>query len=540
MVFMFLSFLQIASAPTRDSFLNNYDHGYQLGMGVQVLHGKVPGVDILTHYGPMVFYSSAAWYWLSGSLLGETIACATAYALCLTIIYTVLARHVSGMAGVLGALAGYLLEARFYKWYIWLFPLGTVWLLDRVSGSTPEARKRWVAATGLFVGVGWLYRWDVGTTGAGACLVYLYLTGSDLKSGVKVPWRGWGAFGLTFILPPLAWFVYLLIDRGWAGPSFFVWASLKGAVNSTRAMALPLPRFNAADPLSAASVVVLAYGMLIATYLVCGTIGLIAEWTSRSSPRSRLMLAVALVGLSTFHQGIHRKGAHHLLQIIPPAIVGSCLLFSILYEHIASSTAAGLRARAVRYLGFAFVLGAAITGLGLVPSGRVDLSSVQMWPRRKLRALAHPLNARPGPGVPLLSVLRQVRDATDRNDPILVFPVDSQYLAFLDRPVSGRLTVFVPGFFDSGVEVERNLEAIRKSMPKVVLVAPVTGGTDPARSSLFHQDSAKSHAYALRFIEENYTRKLYECDRCIVLLRAEETPKVAGAAAPEAQHGSRK
>jgi hypothetical protein len=112
-----------------------------------------------------------------------------------------------------------------------------------------------------------------------------------------------------------------------------------------------------------------------------------------------------------------------------------------------------------------------------------------------------------------------VRAATDRNDPILVFPVDSQYLAFLDRPVSGRLTVFVPGFFDSGAEAEKNLEAIRRSMPKVVIVAPVTGGADPARSSPFHQDSAKSHAYVLRFIEENYTRKLHECDRCVVLLR---------------------
>ena len=42
------------------------------------------------------------------------------------------------MAGLLGASAAYLLEARFYKWYIWLFPLGTLWLLDRVSGSQPK------------------------------------------------------------------------------------------------------------------------------------------------------------------------------------------------------------------------------------------------------------------------------------------------------------------------------------------------------------------------------------------------------------------
>jgi hypothetical protein len=517
-VFLFFGFLQIATAPTRDSYLNNYDHGYQLGVGVQLLHGKLPGIDILTHYGPMVFYSSAAWYWLSGSLLGETIACASAYALCLTIIYALLARHVSKLAGLSGASAAYLLEARFYKWYIWLFPLGTIWLLDQVSRAAPTARRRMIAATGLWVGLGWLYRWDVGTTGALACLLYLYLTRGELSFTVRVPWREWLVLGLACSVLPLAWFAYLLFERGPAGPLFFVKASLKGAVNLSKAMALPLPSFNPADPLSPASIIVLAYGLVIATYLICGLIGLSAVWRGSGSPRSRLLLAVALVGLSTFHQGYFRKGAFHLLQVIPPVLIGSCVLVSILYERVANSNGTGLRTRAVRFLGAAFLLGSAIAALGLVPSGRVDLSPFQAWPRQRLFELAHPLDAGAGANAPLLTALREVRAATDRDDPILVFPVDSQYLAFLNRPVSGRLTVFVPGFFDSGIEVEKNLEAIRKSMPKAVIVAPGVGGPDPARPSPFHQDSAKAHAYILRFIQENYPRKTHECDRCVVFL----------------------
>jgi hypothetical protein len=530
--------LQIASAPTRNSFLSNYDHGYQLGVGVQLLHGKLPGVDVLTHYGPLVFCSSAGWYWLSGSLLGETIACAVAYALCLTIIYAIVARHISGMAGLLGASAGFLLEARFYKWYVWLFPLGTVWLLDRVSGSASGARKRWIAATGFWVGVCWLFRWDVGTTGAAACGLFLWLTCYDFKSRIRFPWRDWVALGVPFVVPPLAWFVYLLVDRGWAGPRFYLWASLKGAVNLSRAMALPMPRFNPAEPLSPPSIVVLSYALVITTYLVCGIIGLGAEWRGRSSPRSRLLLAIALVGLSTFHQGFYRKGAYHLLQIVPPAIVGSCLLISVIYEVAASAQGSGLRARAVRFAGFAFLAGTAVTGLGLMPCGRVDLAPMEAWPRQRLRELAHPLEAGPGPDLPILSALREVHFSTDRNDPVLVFPVDSQYLALLDRPVSGRLTVFVPGFFDSGIEIERNLEAIRKSMPKIVMVAPVFAGADPARSSPFHQDSAKSHAYMLQFIEENYTRKMHECDRCVVLMRDEGPPVLAGALPPDSRGNS--
>jgi hypothetical protein len=149
----------------------------------------------------------------------------------------------------------------------------------------------------------------------------------------------------------------------------------------------------------------------------------------------------------------------------------------------------------------------------------VDLSPFQAWPRQRLFELAHPLDGGAGANAPLLTALRDVRAATDRDDPILVFPVDSQYLALLDRPVSGRLTVFVPGFFDAGAEAEKNLKAIRESMPKVVILTPGLEGTDLGRSSAFHHNCAKSHKYALRFIEENFTKKIHECDRCVVLVR---------------------
>ena len=424
------------------------------------------------------------------------------------------------MAGLFGALAGYLLEARFYKWYIWLFPLGTVWLLDRVSGCSPRARRRWIATTGFWVGLGWLFRWDVGTTGAAACVVYLFLVHGGNTAVKRANWRDYTAFGSAFVLLPLAWFGYLLCARGPAGPRFYVWTSLKGAVNLSRAMAIPLPGYSAADPLSPASVLVLGYAVVIATYTACGLIGVIAEWRGRSNGRSRLLLAVALVGLSTFHQGIYRKGAFHLVQIIPPVIIGSCVLMSVLFEYLESIAHTGLRNRAVRFLGLALLVGTAIAGLGLVTAGRSDLSPFTLRPRQKLRGLAHPLDSRIQ-GVPALAALRAVREATNRDDPILVFPVDSQYLAFLNRPVSGRLTVFVPGFFDEGVEVERNLDAIRKSMPKVVIVAPGIAGGDAAGLSAFHRDSARAHAYVIDFIRENYTKKLHECDRCIVLARGE-------------------
>ncbi len=507
--------VQVATCPTRDSYLHNFDHGYQLGVGVQVLHGKIPGVDILTHYGPMVFYSSALWHWLSESLLGETFACAVGYALCLAVIYTLVSRHVSAVAGLLAASAGFLLEARFYKWYIWLFPVGTIWLLDRVSGSDRQQRNRWVAATGLWVGLGWLFRWDVGTTGAMACLMFLLLTGARTDSGLAIPWRSSVVFLANFVIPPVAWFGFLLFERGWTGLSFFVWASIKGAVELSRAMAVSLPQFNRADLLSPASTVVLSYWLFPVVYLICAVLWLTAEWRGNSTPRTRLLLAVALVGGSTFHQALHRKGATHLLQVIPPAILGVCVITSVLWDYISEATARGVRTRAARFLGAAFFLFFMIAGLGLSPSGRADLTPLQLLPRQKLRELAHPLDAAGGGS--LGSALRLVREVTGRDDPILVFPVDSQFFAFLDRPVSGRLTVFVPGFFDSGDEAVGNLQAIRQEMPRLVLLSPAIAGVDPARPSGFLQDSAKSHAYLARFIEQHYTRKIHESDHCVVL-----------------------
>ena len=181
---------------------------------------------------------------------------------------------------------------------------------------------------------------------------------------------------------PLAWFAYLLFERGPAGPLFFVRASLKGAVNLSKAMALPLPSFNPADPLSPASIIVLAYGLVIATYLICGLIGLSALWRGAGSPRSRLLLAVALVGLSTFHQGYFRKGAFHLLQVIPPVLIGSCVLVSILYERVANSNGTGLRTRSGSFSWLRVPARQRDRRAGFGSSGRVDLSPFQAWPRQ--------------------------------------------------------------------------------------------------------------------------------------------------------------
>ena len=137
--------------------------------------GKVPGVDVIISYGPMAMYTSSVGLWASGSLIGETVFCAAGYSVCLLLIYRLVAAYSSRTAGIVGAGFGLLLLSRFYKWYVWLIPLATLWALHRYLSSPPRQRWRWVVICGLVLGLSWLYRLDMGTTGLAASMTFLGL-----------------------------------------------------------------------------------------------------------------------------------------------------------------------------------------------------------------------------------------------------------------------------------------------------------------------------------------------------------------------------
>ena len=126
---VFLGFLAVflMKAPGLDYYLTSRDHGYQLCVGTQILMDKVPGIDVIMAYGPMAMYASALGLWVCDSLIGETILCATGYAICLFLIYRLVAAHSSKKMGLAAAGVGFLVQARFYKWYVWLIPLAVAW-----------------------------------------------------------------------------------------------------------------------------------------------------------------------------------------------------------------------------------------------------------------------------------------------------------------------------------------------------------------------------------------------------------------------------
>src|SRR5262249_61554648 len=93
----------------------------------------------------------------------------------------------------------------------------------------------------------------------------------------KASWWTGAVFLLAFAIPPLAWFGYVLISRGPTGLIFSLQSTLQMAIEVTRSMALPLPRFNRSNLLSPESTMVLAYVTVPVTYLICGVAGLVAS-----------------------------------------------------------------------------------------------------------------------------------------------------------------------------------------------------------------------------------------------------------------------
>jgi hypothetical protein len=56
----------LLKAPTLEFYLSNTDHGGQLCMGRQILLGKTPGIDLLTHYGDCPVTAALWGYGYSG------------------------------------------------------------------------------------------------------------------------------------------------------------------------------------------------------------------------------------------------------------------------------------------------------------------------------------------------------------------------------------------------------------------------------------------------------------------------------------------
>lgn len=494
-VFMGLLALFLGKAPGLGYFLSSRDHGSQLSIGTQVLLGKVPGIDLPIAYGPMVMYTSALGLWLSDSLIGETILCSLGYALSVFLIYHLVSRYSSKPVGLVAAGAGFALQARFYKWYVWLIPMAILWVWHRYLSSEPSRRPRWIALCGLVVGMCWLFRPDFGTTEMLACLVFLgSIEASEPPRSAARVMRALGLFPVGFSVFPLAWFVYLLARAGLEAPFTYLRLTIDATLAVSSGMATPLPPIRS---------VIAAYWLVPATYLFAFlAVGLRAR-EARLDERSWFLLAAALVGLASVHQAMHRMGPMHLLQVIPAAIVCAALMASWLLSG-APGWPLPVRAKPwIRVAGVGYAIVLVTIGLKLSRWGQCDLETFSPRPLARYRSLTRPLDQSDDPRVVALAAVAKL---TDPRDPILVFPLDCQFYALTKRRISGRHSTYYPRVFASPKDCERNLEAIQSEMPKLVVV-PVDFDKAPEETAdLLVREALQSHQPIERFIRQHYPR----------------------------------
>jgi hypothetical protein len=505
-VFLSVLLLFLLKAPSLEFFMSSRDHGYQLSIGTQVLKGKVPGIDVIIAYGPLVMYTSALGLWITHSLIGETILCSTGYALTVFLIYHLVSRYASRRLGLTAAVFGLLLQARFYKWYVWLIPMAILWSWHRYLNSPVATRWRWVIGGGFILGISWLYRPDFGTTNLAACLVLLGLIEASERPRVAARvFKSAGLFLAAFAVLPIGWLVYLAARVGPLAPLVY----LDTTIQATRSVVSGLS--HSAPPIRS---VIVAYWLIPASYLFALMMFVRQAWTGRLDRRSWFLLASALVGLACLHQAMHRMDPSHLIQVIPTAIVCVSLLAS---EFLIGAPGLNLSrwvtpwAR-VAGVGYAILLVA--VGLKLLRWGQADLEVFSPWPRERYTGLAHPLGRTNRD--PRAAALSAVMKLTGPADPILVFPLDPQFYAFTKRRISGRLHAYYGGVFDSPAACAGNLDAIQAEMPKLVIVpADFEAGTET--DDLLVRDSRHSHQYLERFIRQHYPRVLLNDGGIMVL-----------------------
>lgn len=495
-VFLGLLVVFLLKAPGLAFFMGSSDHGYQLSIGTQVLLGKVPGIDLVIAYGPLVMYTSALGLWLTHSLIGETILCSAGYAVSVFLLYHLVSRYRSKPLGLVAAGFGLLLQARFYKWYVWLIPMTILWGWHRYLNAARERRGRWVVAGGAILGVSWLYRPDFGTTNLFACAVFLGLV--EASEPARKPGSVSLALGLllaSFSVFPLAWFAYLVVRVGLAAPSYYLETTVQATRSIVSGMSQPPPPIRS---------VIISYWMIPFSYLFALAMVARRWWTGRLDNRSWFLLASALVGLACLHQAMHRMDPGHLIQAVPAAIVCVSLFAS---ELLRGDSALGLPAWQtpwIRAAGIAYAILLVALGLKLSRWGQVDLEEFTFWPRERYAALAHPIGH--SNRDPRAHALRAVTKLTGPSDPILVFPIDPQFYALTQRRISGRLHAYYGGVFDSPQACADNLLAVQADMPQLVVVRPDFAMRPEMTVDPLTRKGRLSHQYLEGFIRKEYPR----------------------------------
>jgi hypothetical protein len=452
--------------PSIEGYLVNTDHGYQLSLARLIQLGGFPDVDLFYHYGPMVAWSSAAALWLSGGLLGETILCATGYAVALGCLGGVARARIGPVAGWVVPLLGIVFLARFYKWYFWIFPALALVSLHVHLGDDARDRRDLLLA-GATAGLCALFRFDLGVV-----LLVLWLgvavVGREGLFGRGLVARGlWVILG--FLVPIGLWVGVLGGVGGFEAVSDYRIATFDGATGVVGYWSMSPPRFDPTAPFSPESGVRLALTVMPLVLVAGLALGAWRTLRTSGAPArdARFLAGASVLGIGLLPQAYYRADGHHLLQALPPVLVVAPLVARHLRLELAGRSQVARRLALVA--SGAVLLALATAGIGLLRFGGADLSSPASNGIERLAKLARGLEAAP-PGA-LKATVRRIPSLVPPDGRILVVPIVPEVYYFAERRMSGILNQYAPGILDGPRWRERNLEHVRAHPPDIVFTS---------------------------------------------------------------------
>lgn len=315
-----------------------YDEGFAVYGAWRVLHGDVPYKDFWTIYAPGQFYTLAALF----ELFGENLLVARVYDVIvrlaiLALVYLIGKRLTTPLVALAPVLVSVVWLTTYGYYTYAILPalagalLGILSLLEYLSSG----RLRWLAASGVAVGVTTVFRLDVGAyagVGVGLALVLASRTGPAVK--LIRPALALAGGAAVIVLPVL---IYLLIasDAGAMWNQLIVFP----ATTLHRVRWLPYPAFQL-DVSSLLSGRITdefyrAYRLWLRFYLplmVYGAAGLVIvlSWRRLLDIRRAGLIAVTLLGVLLFNQALSRYDRIHAL----PTSIVAALLMTLLLDMI--------------------------------------------------------------------------------------------------------------------------------------------------------------------------------------------------------------
>lgn len=313
-----------------------YDEGFAVYGAWRVLHGDVPYKDFWAIYAPGQFYALAALF----ELFGENLLVARVYDVIVRLAILVLVYLIGKrLTTPLVALAPALVSAVWlttYGYYTYaILPAlagalgGILSLLEYLSGG----RLRWLAASGVAVGVTTVFRLDVGAyagVGVGLALLLARRTGPAVR--LIRPALALVGGAASIVLPAL---IYLLIasDAGAMWNQLIVFPAT--TLHQVRWLPYPAFRLDISSLLTGriTDEFYRAYRLWLRFYLplmIYGVAGLVIVLSWRRLPDIRRagLVAITLLGALLFNQALSRYDRIHSL---PTSIVAALLMAILLY-----------------------------------------------------------------------------------------------------------------------------------------------------------------------------------------------------------------